>query len=71
MDDKTLLDIVASTLDSDERVNTQSVAKSDDSNLTFKRDENGILWSYDEAGKKVGRIYEHGDDSKLDTIKEI
>lgn len=44
--------------------------------LTFKRDEKGVLWSYDAAGNKVGRIYEHGDDqpakkSHIDHIDEI
>lgn len=64
-----LFDLIASTLASDEKVNTQSVEKAD-SGLTFKRDEKGILWSYDAAGNKVGRIYEHGD-SDIDKIKEI
>ena len=44
----------------------ESSTKIDDSapsNLTLKRDEKGILWSYDEeTGEKVGRIYEHGND---------
>lgn len=64
-----LYDLIAGTVDFDRQVNT-SVSKGDPE-LTFKRDENGILWSYDKAGNKVGRIHEHGDDSKLDTIKEI
>ena len=64
-----LFDLIASTLAEDEKVNTQSVEKAD-SGLTFKRDEKGVLWSYDAAGNKVGRIYEHGD-SDVDTVKEI
>lgn len=65
-----IFDLVAGTVANDQKINTQNVGKSA-SELTFQRDENGILWSYDSTGKKVGRIYEHGDDSKLDTIKEI
>ena len=64
-----LFDLIAGTLAEDERVNSQSVEKAD-SGLTFKRDEKGVLWSYDAAGNKVGRIYEHGD-SDVDTVKEI
>lgn len=63
-----LYDLIAGTVEVDRQVNT-GVAKGD-SELTFKRDEHGILWSYDQTGKKVGRIYEHGD-SQHDTIKEI
>ena len=68
MDD--IFDLVAGTVAYDQKVNAQHVGKSE-SDLTFKRDEHGILWSYDASGKRVGRIYEHGDDSKIDTIKEI
>lgn len=44
--------------------------------LTLKRDENGILWSYNAAGEKVGRVYEHGDtdtrkSAHIDEIEEI
>lgn len=47
--------------------------------LTFKRDENGVLWSYDvETGEKVGQIFEHGDGElpkgktkDIDDIKEV
>lgn len=63
-----LYDLIAGTVDFDRQVNI-SVEKGD-YDLTFKRDENGILWSYDQSGNKVGRIYEHGD-SQHDTIKEI
>lgn len=64
-----LFDLICGTLANDEKVNAQSVEKADD-RLTFQRDEDGVLWSYDAAGKKVGRIYEHGDDS-IDEIKEV
>ena len=65
-----LFDLICGTLAADEKVNTQSVEKAD-SGLTFKRDENGVLWSYDSAGNKVGRIYEHGDDDHIDKIEEV
>lgn len=40
--------------------------------LTFKRDEKGILWSYDvETGEKVGRIFEHGDGEPQETKKTV
>ena len=64
-----LFDLIVGTLAEDEKMNAQSVAKAD-SGLAFKRDEKGVLWSYDAAGNKVGRIYEHGD-SDLDTVKEV
>ena len=65
-----LFDLICGTLAADEKVNTQSVEKAD-SGLTFKRDENGVLWSYDTAGNKVGRIFEHGDNDHIDEIKEV
>lgn len=65
-----IFELIAGTVASDEAFNGPQVAKAD-SELTFKRDENGILWSYDASGKKVGRIYEHGNDSKTDKIKEV
>lgn len=65
-----LFDLIAGTLANDEKVNTQSVEKAD-SDLTFKRDENGVLWSYDSAGNKVGRIFEHGDNDNIDEIEEV
>ena len=41
-----------------------------DDKLTFKRDENGNLSSYDkETGKKVGRIYEHGNEAPNNVAK--
>lgn len=66
MDD--LFDLIAGTVAFDQQAST-SVEKSA-SELTFKRDENGVLWSYDASGKKVGRIFEHGD-SQIDKIKEV
>lgn len=65
-----LLDLIAGTLAADERMSTHSVEKAD-SDLTFKRDEDGVLWSYDSAGNKVGRIYEHGDNDNIDEITEV
>ena len=54
------LEMIQKTAEFDRKVST-SVEKEDA--LTFKRDEDGVLWSYDvKTGKKVGRIYEHGDD---------
>lgn len=64
-----LFDLICGTLAEDEKVNAPSLAKAD-SSLTFKRDEEGVLWSYDASGNKVGRIYEHGDDT-IDEIKEV
>ncbi|MGN0999683.1 MAG: hypothetical protein ACI4PO_09045 [Faecousia sp.] len=65
-----LLELVRKTAEFDKQV-----SKSDeqgDPDLTFQRDESGILWSIDvKTGEKVGRIYEHGDDRNTDTIKEI
>ncbi len=65
----TLFDLVQKTAAFDKATSTGNVAKSD--GLTFKRDENGVLWSYDASGKKVGRIFEHGDGEKIDNIKEV
>lgn len=56
-----LQDMIAKTLDFDAEVST---VEKDDHPLTLKRDENGILWSYDSDGNKVGRIFEHGDDAE-------
>lgn len=58
MEDDNLLDLIEKTLDFDDEAS--SVEKGDQA-LTFKRDEKGVLWSYDSAGNKVGRVYEHGD----------
>lgn len=65
-----LFDLICGTLAEDEKVNAPSVEKAADSGLTFKRDEKGILWSYDASGKKVGRIFEHGEDT-IDKIEEV
>ena len=65
----TLFDLVQKTAAFDKAKSTAGVTKSD--GMTFKRDENGVLWSYDASGKKVGRIFEHGDGNKIDKIKEV
>lgn len=65
-----LFDLISATLAEDEKVNAQSLEKAD-SGLTFKRDEDGVLWSYDSAGNKVGRIFEHGDNDDIDEIREV
>lgn len=55
-----LLDLVEKTAAFDREASTQ---ENEGNELTFKRDEKGILWSYDaKTGEKVGRIFEHGDD---------
>ena len=55
-----LLEAILKTAEFDRKEST-TVEK--DNGLTFKRDEDGVLWSYDaKTGEKVGRIYEHGDD---------
>lgn len=64
-----LFDLICGTLAEDEKVNAHSVGKSD-SGLTFQRDEAGVLWSYDASGNKVGRIFEHGEDT-VDKIEEV
>lgn len=66
MDD--LFNLIAGTVEFDRQINKS--AEKADSELTFQRDENGILWSYDASGKKVGRIFEHGD-SQIDKIREV
>lgn len=66
-----LFDLICGTLAADERMNTPRVEKAAASGLTFKRDEDGVLWSYDASGNKVGRIYEHGDNGNIDEIKEV
>ena len=65
-----LFDLICGTLANDEKMNAQSVEKAD-SGLTFQRDEDGVLWSYDAAGNKVGRIFEHGDNDDIDEIHEV
>ena len=66
-----LLDLISGTLAADERMSTPRVEKAAPPGLTFKRDEDGVLWSYDTAGNKVGRIYEHGDNGNIDEINEV
>ena len=66
-----LLNLISGTLAEDERMSTPNVEKSATPGLTFKRDEDGVLWSYDAAGNKVGRIYEHGDNDDIDEINEV
>lgn len=54
-----LLDLIEKTAEFDRKANTRDNTGNE---LTFRRDENGILWSYDvKTGEKVGRIFEHGD----------
>lgn len=64
---KSLLDIVTETLAFDKSVDTGNVKKS--GKLTMKRGDDGILYGYDENGRNVGRIYEHGDN--IDEIEEV
>lgn len=67
-EDNGLLDLIEKTAAFDREESTHFEKGND---LTFKRDENGILWSYDvKTGEKVGRIFEHGD-GQIDTIKEV
>lgn len=55
---------------SENEKNSTPVNTEGSNNLVFKRDENGNLWSYNkETGKKVGRIYEHGNDIKNNVAK--
>lgn len=55
-----LLELIQKTADFDREVSTSD---EEENELTFKRDEDGVLWSYDaKTGEKVGRIFEHGDD---------
>ena len=67
---KDLFDLIAGTVANDKQVSTSDIGKAASGKLTFKRDEKGILWSYDEAGNKVGRIFEHGESDTV-TIKEV
>lgn len=55
-----LLALIQKTAEFDREVST---SEDEGNELTFKRDEDGVLWSYDvKTGERVGRIYEHGDD---------
>lgn len=59
--DDSLLELIAKTVAFDEKESADVI---DEPELTFKRDEDGILWSYEvQTGKKVGRVFEHGDDT--------
>jgi hypothetical protein len=67
-EDNGLLDLIEKTAAFDREESTPIEKGAD---LTFKRDENGNLWSYDATtGEKVGRIFEHGD-SQIDKITEV
>lgn len=65
-----LFELLAKSVAADEEFNARNMEKSDSPALTFKRDENGVLWSYDAAGNKVGRIFEHGD-NQFDLVDEV
>jgi len=65
-----LFELLAKSVAADKEFNARNMEKSDSPALTFKRDEQGVLWSYDATGKKVGRIFEHGE-SSIDKIKEV
>lgn len=66
-----LFDLIAGTIAHDKQVSTSDIEKAASEKLTFKRDEKGILWSYDaKTGEKVGRIFEHGESDTV-TIKEV
>ncbi len=65
-----LLDLVKKTLEFDETASDP--VEKEGQELTFERDEKGVLWSVDaKTGKKVGRIYEHGDTGEIDEIEEV
>lgn len=65
-----LLELVKKTVAADKEVS--SPVEKENQDLTFRRDENGVLWSYDvKTGEKVGRIFEHGNDSQIDKITEV
>lgn len=56
-------DFILDMLDAADRDSTDISGAGDPEKLELKRDEKGILWSYNkETGEKVGRIYEHGND---------
>lgn len=57
-------DFIFDMLDQAEKDSTD-ISEIDSSNIVFERDEQGNLVGYDkDTGKKVGRIYEHGNDKK-------
>lgn len=54
------LDMIKKTAEFDRK---ESTTENPENDLTFRRDEDGVLRSYDaKTGEQVGRIYEHGDD---------
>lgn len=65
--DNVILDMLYETEKNSTNISTNGSPK-----LVFKRDEQGILWSYNEVtGEKVGRIYEHGNSDVAKTFGEI
>ncbi len=55
-----LMELIKKTAEFDKATSTSD---NEENALTFKRDENGILCSYDvETGEKVGQVFEHGVD---------
>lgn len=63
-EDNGLLDLITKTAEFDREASTPDDERDE---LTFKRDEKGILWSYNvKTGEKGGRIFEHGDDEQKD-----
>ena len=58
-----LLELVRKTAEFDKEVSKS--AELEEPEITFQRDEDGILWSIDvKTGEKVGRIFDHGDDDR-------
>lgn len=58
------MDFIHEMLEQAEKEST-NIDDVDSSNFEFVRDEKGVLWSVDKrTGKKVGRIYEHGNNDK-------
>lgn len=65
MERDSLMEAILATREHDRSVAKNNLKDEDTRELEFKRDEDGILWSYDvKTGEKVGRIYEHGVDEK-------
>lgn len=55
-----LMELIQKTAEFDKSASTSD---KEGNALTFKRDENGALCSYDaETGEKVGQVFEHGVD---------
>ena len=54
-------DVILNMLTEVQKSSTDISKSESPDNLYFKRDEDGVLWSYDKTtNEKVGRIYEHG-----------